>query len=694
MCHPYRLQCLAIATTLALSACASTIVPPSPVFAPIAKQGVNPAHFDTTANPCIDFYRYAIGGWQTQNPIPASRARWGAFDEIESNNRSILKTILDAGLLTKASGEAKQVFDFYASGLGAGNITHSRNALDELTRPADTLAATFAKLHTIGTPAGFNFSVRQDQRNSSRYIAQLHQGGLGLPEREYYFATDARSEKQRKAYTEHIANMLALAGAAPASATRDAAAIMALETELARAAMPRVEARDPDKTYNLMTLAQLKERAPGFLWEQFFAGVGVSEPGDINVGQPAFFQAFGKLVAETPVETWQAYTRWHTLRTAAPYLGDAFENESFAFYGKNLTGTEAMEPRDRRVIATLDRVFGDALGKLYVEKAFSPTAKAKAQTLVANVRSALRDRINALDWMSEATKKEAIAKLDAINVKIGYPDKWKDYSAVEIKRDDYLGNVLNATRAEFQRQVARLGKPIDRDVWGMTAPQVNAYYSAGLNEIVFPAGILQPPFFDERADDASNYGGIGMVIGHELTHGFDDRGRKFDAVGNRRDWWTETDAARYTAKADAIAKQYDAFAPLPDMKINGKFTLGENIADFGGLRVAYLGMQRAHAQLEQQFLPALGQRPADVQFRIPRIDGLTANQRFFLNYAQSWRQNMREPELRRRLMTDSHSPARFRVLGPLGNLPEFSEAFGCKSGDAMVRDTVDQVTIW
>ena len=330
-------------------------------------------------------------------------------------------------------------------------------------------------------------------------------------------------------------------------------------------------------------------------------------------------------------------------------------------------------------VFTFSPIASQDLYQLYVEKAFSPTAKAKALDLVKNVRAAMRDRIEALDWMGTETKKEAIVKLDAIAVKIGYPDKWKDYSAVEIKRDDYLGNIIRATRVEFQRQVDRLGKPIDRNAWSMSPPTVNAYYNSSINEIVFPAGILQSPFFDEKADDASNYGGIGMVIGHELTHGFDDRGRKFDAIGNRRDWWTAEDATRYTVKADAIAKQYEAYQPLPGVNINGRATLGENIADFGGLRVAYLGMQKAIANNT-----ANGKR----------IDGLGAEQRFFINYAQSWRQNVREAELRRRLLTDSHSPAQYRVLGPLGNLPEFQQAFGCKAGDRMVRAAGDQVTVW
>ena len=650
------------------------------------KPGVDTAYFDPKTNACDDFYRYAVGHWQDVSEIPKDKARWGAFDQIEERNRRVMKTILEAAMMPSAAPAGtikRKVGDFYASGIAINtpDETNLATALATMkdTRASKNLASAFALLHAQGTPVGFNFGIRQDQKNSSRYIVQIFQGGLGLPEREYYFAKDGRSQQQRDAYVVHVGKMLALTGMNIEEARKNAAAIMALETALAEAAMVRIDARDPDKTYNLMSLAQLQEIAPNIDWADFFTTLGITEPGDINVGQPKFFAALSRLANDTPASTWAAYSTWHTLRSLAPQMGGAFEQENFSFYGKVLTGVEEMESRDKRVIAAIDRTMGEALGQLYVEKAFSPAAKAKALALVKNVRLALRDRIQELDWVGDATKKEAIIKLDAINVKIGYPDQWKDYSAVEIKRDDYLGNVLRATRVEFKRQMDRLGKPIDRNAWSMSPPTVNAYYNASINEIVFPAGILQSPFFDERADDASNYGGIGMVIGHELTHGFDDRGRKFDAIGNRRDWWTADDAARYTAKADAIAKQYDAFAPLPDLNINGRATLGENIADFGGLRVAYLGLQKAEAAHKNA---------------AQKIGGLSAEQRFFINYAQSWRQNIRDAELRRRILTDSHSPARFRVLGPLGNLPEFQQAFSCKPGAKMLRAAGDTVTIW
>ncbi len=657
--------------TLITLALASTLATAAP--------GVDPSLFDTSAAACDDFYRYATGKWQDVSKIPDDRARWGSFDEIDERNRAVLKEVLSAAATAAPGTLKRKLGDFYASGLHADKTDTkvSLNTALQPTRSNENLATVLAKLHQQGTTAGFSFAIRQDQKNSARYIVQLFQGGLGLPEREYYFSKDERSQKQREAYVAHIAKMLTLAGVADAANV--AQHIMRLETALAEASMTRVDARDPDKTYNLKTLAELQALAPNVQWRDFFSTLNIANPGDINIGQPKFFAALSDLAKATPPTTWRAYHQWHALRTLAPSMGGQFEQENFAFFGKLLSGVEAMEPQAKRVAATIDRTMGEALGQLYVERTFSLTAKTKALDLVKNVRLAMRERIQALDWMSAETKQEATTKLDAIAVKIGYPDKWKDYSAVEIKENDYLGNVMRATRVEFQRQVDRLGKPIDRSLWSMSPSTVNAYYNASVNEIVFPAGILQAPFFDERADDASNYGGIGMVIGHELTHGFDDRGRKFDAIGNRRDWWTPEDAKRYTAKADAIAKQYDAFTPLPGMNINGRATLGENIADFGGLRVAYLGLQKAEVGDKE-----VGRK----------ISNLSAEQRFFINYAQSWRQSMREAELRKRLLTDAHSPARFRVLGPLGNLPEFQQAFSCKTGDKMLRVAGDQVNVW
>ena len=685
----FKLALLPVAVVVAItSTLAHAQTPMQPTKAPMSA-GINITHIDRNVAPCDDFYRHAVGSWQDANPIPADRPLWGAFAEIEARNRTVLQAVIDEALAAstakKATAVQQKIADFYTSGMSAKNNNSSAvmALLDGFTgkAPAATeLAQLLGTLHKNGVGAGFSMGVRQDRKNSSRYIVNVFQGGLGLPEREYYFSADERSTKQREAYVAHMARTFEMLGATAAVSAQRATAVMTLETALAKASMTRVEARDPDKTYNLGTVETLSKAAPNMAWQAYFSAAGIEKAGDVNVGQPAFFQALGELAKTTPMADWTSYAQWHLARTYAPVMGEAFARESFDFYGKALAGTPEIEAQNKRVIATIDRTVGELLGQLYVTRAFTPAAKAKSLQLVKNVTAALRTRIAALDWMSAATKKEATTKLDAISVKIGYPDVWKDYSAVQIMADDYAGNVMRATAAEIARNHARLGQPIDRSVWGMSPATVNAYYSSGLNEIVFPAGILQPPFFDEAADDASNYGGIGMVIGHELTHGFDDNGRKFDAVGNRRDWWTAEDATRYTKKADAIARQYEAYSPLPGMNINGRATLGENIADFGGLRVAYLGLQSA-----------LGKPESAAR---AKIAGLTPEQRFFLNYGQSWRQNVRPEELRRRILTDSHSPAKFRILGPLGNLPEFSAAFGCKSGDKMTRFASDQVTVW
>ncbi len=646
--------------------------------------GVDMSNLDTGAKACTDFYRFATGKWQDSNPVPADRARWGSFDQLEQQNRAVLVALLQEAAKAKAPAGSLQrkLGDFYTSGMAAQTADAKDGlaaALEVTGQPqyAASMGGAFALLHAQGAAPGFQFAVRPDPHNATRYIPQLFQGGLGLPEREYYLAKDEKSVKIREAYVAHIARLSELLGVDKAFALKGAQAILDLETSLAEAHMTRAEARDPDKSYHAMRINDLKLIAPNFNWNEYFNTLEITTPGTINVGQPEFFKAFSRLLKEVPTNVWRDYASWHTLHAVAPYLGGDIEREHFEFYGKLLSGTEKMESPEKRVAAVVDRSMGEALGELYVAKTFSPRAKQKALDLVKNARLALRDRIAKLEWMSAETRKEALAKLDAINVKIGYPDAWKDYSMLNIRPDSYVANILNAQRLEFHRQIDRLGKPIDRNLWSMTPPTVNAYYNASLNEIVFPAGILQPPFFDEHADDASNYGAIGAVIGHELTHGFDDRGRKFDAKGNRRDWWTADDEARYVQRADAIAAQYDAFEPLPGLHLNGRATLGENIADFGGTRIAYLALQKA------------------LQGKPPRkIDGYGQDQRFYLAYAQIWRQTIRDDELRKRVLTDSHSPGRYRVMGPLVNSNDFQKAFQCKTGDAMMRAPADRIAIW
>ncbi len=529
--------------------------------------------------------------------------------------------------------------------------------------------------------AGFNFRVAQDARDSTRYIGIFNQGGLGLPDRDYYLKEDAKSKELREAYRAHVAKTLELAGDAPEAAKSEADGILALETKLARVSITRVENRNPQKTYNKRTLAALDAEAPGFDFAKFLADMGASASPEVNVRQPGFFTGFAALARSVPAADWRTYLRWHAARAAAPFLSKAFQDENFAFNGRTLNGTPQEEEPWRRVQAATDVALGEAVGPLYVARAFSPKAKERMRVLVENMRAALKERIEALPWMSAETKAAAQKKLAAFHVKIGYPDVWKDYSALVISRDvPFAENVRRARVFETRRNLAKLGKPIDRTEWGMTPPTVNAYYNSSLNEIVFPAGILQPPFFYEDADDAVNYGGIGVVIGHEMSHGFDDSGSQYDADGNLKNWWTDEDRKAYEARTALIVKQFDAYKPLPDQSINGKLTLGENIGDLGGIKIAYAAMEKALAGKPQE--------------KNARIDGFTPEQRFFLSYATIWRGQYRDAAMRVQLNTNPHSPGHWRAIGPPSNLPEFYAAFGCGDGTPMHRPEAERPSIW
>ena len=655
--------------------------------APIGpKIGIDPANLDTAVKPCEDFYHYANGGWLKAHGIPADKARYGGFEEVSERNRAILKQILEetSAKTTWAKGSIQQkVGDFFASGLDESTIEKRglvplRPILASIEglKDAKQLPALLAKLHAQGLPGGFGFFVRQDAKASTHYLGYLSQGGTGLPDRDYYLKDDARSRGIRAKYESHVARMFELAGEKADLARVHARVVLDLETRLAEAQWTRVDLRNPQKTYNKRGLDQVMQEAPGFDWKAYFVARGVQQA-DLNLSQPSFFQAFGKLAAEVPAPQWRSYLRWHALNASADLLPKAFEEESFAFQGKVLNGTPEQEPRAKRVEAATDRTLGEALGQLYVQRAFPPEAKQKVLTMVENLRLALRERIANLDWMGAETKQQALKKLNAFGVKIGYPDKWKTYP-FPIKRDDYFGNVRRAAAYRLQENLAKLGKPIDRTEWGMTPPTVNAYYSATMNEIVFPAGILQPPFFDPKADDAVNYGSLGFVIGHEMTHGFDDSGSQFDAEGNLKNWWTEADKKAYASRTDLVVQQYDAYEPLRGEHVNGKLTLGENIADIGGLKIAFAAYQNS---LKGKPVPA-------------PIDGFTGPQRFFLGAATVWRNHIREAAQSVRLKTDPHSPGRERVNGPLSNLPEFYEAFGCSDGQPMKRDAKVRPTIW
>ncbi len=666
---------------LALGLTAVALVAQAPAHHP----GINPANLDTSVKPCQDFYHFANGGWLKTHTIPADKPMIGAFTEVMDRNRKILHEILEAtsAKRTWPKGSVQQkVGDFFAAGMDEKAI--EKRGLAPMKpifatisglKNAKELPAVLAKLHNEGIPGCFGFYVAPDDKDSTHYLGALNQGGLGLPDRDYYLNNDPRTKEIRAKYVAHVAKMLQLAGDSPDLANARAHVVLDLETQLAKIAWSRVELRDPQKTYNKWTLAQLDKQAPGFDWALYFKDRGVHLQ-DLNVGQPSYMEAFAKLAASTPAIEWRTYLRWHAIHDAAAVLPKPFGDENFAFYGKVLSGVPEQEARWKRVEGMEDGLIGEALGQLYVQKAFPPESKQRVLQLVDNLRSALHDRILALDWMSEATKQQAIKKLDAFTVKIGYPDKWKTYP-FDVKRNDYFGDVLRASIYHVHYNLSKLGKPVDRTEWGMTPPTVNAYYNPSMNEIVFPAGILQPPFFNPQADDAVNYGAIGWVIGHEMTHGFDDEGRQFDGQGNLKNWWTPEDIKAYQARTNLMVKQFDGYEPLPGQHVNGRLTLGENIADLGGMKIAYAAfMKSLH-----------GKEPA-------KIDGFTAEQRFFLGAATIWRTEIRDAAEAVRLKVDPHSPAQFRVNGPMSDLPEFYKAWDCQPGCPMRRPKAERPAIW
>ena len=641
---------------------------------------------------CDDFYGYANRHWLEATVIPDDQPGWGTFAIIDRRNKERLKGILASAARSNPFPEGSnrhKVVAFYASGMDEAAIARAGlaplaplfAAIDAVKVPAD-LPAAFAALHRAGVRAGFAFSVRQDAKDSRRYLAEIRQAGLGLPDRDYYFRDDERSTAQRNAYRDHLARIFALTGEGRRAAPYLASSVLYTERLLAEAQMTLVERRDPERTYNIRSVEALAKEAPGFDWKAYFAAIGAPALTELNVAQPAYAAALAKLAATRPVADWRAYLRWHAINAAATKLPREFEEAHFAFHQRTMAGVVSQPSRAERVIDAISGRYGQeplahAIGELFVGEAFPPQAKARALELVGHVKAALRERLLAVDWMEEATRKAALDKLDRMAVKIGYPDRWRDFSAAEVGARPFAENWLNANAFEFRRVLARLGKPVERGDWWMSPHIVNAYYGSSLNEIVFPAGILQPPYFDANADDAVNFGGIGMVIGHEITHGFDDRGRRYDADGNLREWWTPADQERYRERARAIVAQYDAYAGVDGLNVNGKLTLGENIADLGGLRIAYLGLERA-----------LDGKPRG------KSGGFTPEQRVFLAFAQAWRSRVRPEQERLRLLTDSHSPPRYRVQGPLANLPEFSRAFACPADARGMRAQGEQVSIW
>jgi predicted metalloendopeptidase len=652
---------------------------------------IDPSSMDPSVKPADDFFLYAAGGWIKRTEIPPEYSRWGSFNElIERNNdalHDIAEKVENTHVDPKLAPEVQKVGDYYASGMDEKTIEATRTKpLDDEFKNIDAvkdrndLLKEIARLHTTGVNVLFNFGSGQDAKDSAHEIAQAVQGGLGLPDRDYYTKTDEASKKLRDQYVDHVAKMLTLLGEPAATASDDAKKILALETKLAEASRTRVQLRDPQKNYNKMPLRQLQNLTPDWNWSDYFKLLDVLAPADVNVHQPEFFKTADDVFKSTSMDTWKAYLRWHLINATAAELSNDFVNENFNFNDRILQGTEQIKPRWKRVVASTDGAIGEALGKLYVAFYFPPEAKARALELVNNLKEALADRIKTLDWMDEPTKKEALKKLAAMGVKIAYPDKWLDYSLLQIDRGPFVLNAIRAEKFESLRDLKKIGKPVDPTEWGMTPPTVNAYYNPNMNEIVFPAGILQPPFFYANADDAVNYGGIGAVIGHEMTHGFDDQGRQFDAVGNLRDWWSPQSAAKFKERAQAIVQQYNEYEPLPGLHVNGELTQGENIADLGGVKLAYAALQKA-----------LDKHP---QEREQKIDGFTPEQRFFLSFAAIWKSKQRDEDLKLRLNTDPHSPAHYRVNGPLSNLSEFQKAFNVPDGSPMVRAADKRVNIW
>jgi putative endopeptidase len=651
-------------------------------------RGFNLANLDRSVKPCDDFYQFSSGGWLKNNPIPADRSAWTNFSALKAANEDALHQILEESAKDKSAvpgSNRQKIGDFYASCMDESQIEAAGiKPLDpEFQRIAaikdiPSLQAEIAQLQRTGVDAVFGFGSLQDFKDSKQVIFAAGQGGLGMPDRQYYLDDDDRSKQLRAAYVQHVTNMFKLLGDDAATSAAEAKVVLDVETSFAKAATKREDLRSPEMNYHKMTLVQLADLTPHLWWPGYFKQIGAPGVSEVDVAQPDAMKAVDAALASVSLADWKTYLRWHLIHNAATTLSAKFVDENFDFYEKQLTGVKENMPRWRRCVEATDGELGEALGQFYVERYFPPEAKVRAIELVHNLMAALREDISTLDWMSPATREQAIHKLDAMNLKIGYPDKWRDYSAFHVDRGAYVDNVTRGDTFEEARDLAKIGKPVDRTEWGMSPPTVNAYYTALHNEIVFPAGILQPPFFDATADDAFNYGSIGSVIGHEMTHGFDDQGAQFDGDGNLKSWWTPDDLKNFHERGDCIAKQFDSFEVEPGLHGNGKLEEGESIADLGGLVIAYAAFQKT-----------LAGKPAP-----PAVDGFTTDQRFFLGYAAHWAANFR-PEIARLLAkTNSHPLSPFRVDGPLSNMPVFAKAWGCGADSKMVRPAAIRCRIW
>jgi putative endopeptidase len=642
--------------------------------------GLDTEFMDRTADPCVDFYQYSCGGWMKKNPIPSDQPGWSVYAKLDEDNQRFLWGILDdlARNTLGRNPNQQKIGDYFVAcmdesaieKLGAAPLKPYLDQINGLTSKKQ-LPALLAEIHlrTAGDGVFFGFSSDQDFGDSSQVIAFATAGGLGLPDRDYYTKSDPNSVALREKYVAHVQRMLELLGDTPDVAQHEAVTIMAIETRLAEASLTRVEGRDPHKLYHKVDLTALQALSPGFDWSVYLKQIGLGQQNTFNVTEPDFYKELDKQLQSTSLDDIKSYLRWHTVHAAAPSLSSAFVNEDFDFFGKALRGVPELRPRWKRCVARVDEQLGEALGQEFVRRAFSPETKQNALTMAQQIEQAMAKDIEQLSWMGPETKHNALIKLHSIVNKIAYPDKWRDYSSVVVSRNDFAGNVERATVFESRRELNKIGKPVDRDEWGMTPPTVNAYYSQQMNDINFPAGVLQPPLYDPKMDDAPNYGDTGGTIGHELTHGFDDEGRKFDAQGNLKDWWTTQDSQNFEARAQCVVDQYAQYIVVDDIKINSKLTEGEDIADLGGLILAWMAWkeQTRNMHLEDR-------------------DALTPEQRFFVGYAQWACENDRPEDLRLQAITDPHSPGKYRVNGLVVNMPEFQKAFSCKAGQPMAKE--------
>ncbi len=643
------------------------------------------SQIDSTINPCEDFEKFAVGNWLKNNPVPESESRWGSFNIVHDANEIKLRVIVEEAAEAESDkGSAlQQVGDFYAAALDSTTVNELgikpiQPLLDKIDQATDpqSIVETMSEMRKYGSGSIFSGYVGIDAKNSTQYIMHISQGGLGLPDKSYYTPSDERGENILAEYKKHISALFVLAGEDEGKANENANAVIEIESDLASNSMDRVERRNPEKTYNKLSVKELQSLCNIINWNAFFSAAEIVGIENLIVGQPDFFTALNNSMKKYPIENWKTYMKWHLINDMASHLSIDFEKQRFSFYATTLRGTKEMKPRWKRALAKSNGNVGEQIGKLFVEKHFPEESKQKVLDLIGNINTVFKERVQKLDWMGEETKTKAMEKLSKFTYKIGYPDKWEDYSSVDIKANTLAQNVMNMSYFEYKKNVNRLGKPIDKDEWGMNPQTINAYYNPTMNEIVFPAAILQPPFFNADADDAINYGGIGGVIGHEFSHGFDDQGSKFDGDGNMKNWWTDEDNANFKERTTRLVNQFSKYEVVEKNHVNGELTLGENIADIAGITLAYYALEKAMEGKKDEM-----------------IDGYSYQQRFFLGWAQVWHSNSKDEALINQVKTDPHSPTRFRTIGPLTNMTEFSDAFGCKQGAMIAVDSL-KVTIW